>query len=89
MKRLKIKEKLQNHINRESAKISASSSGNIDKYKYLTGEKIVPSDQSRMIEQAKFTYSLLGKAFEKQMKIFENQSEKPKKSIRGAWKTTS
>ena len=83
MKRLKIKdEKLQNHINRESAKMSALSSGNIDKYKYLTGEEIVPSDQSRMIEQAKFTYSLLGKAFEKQMKIIENQSEKQKKQLK-------
>ena len=29
---------------------------------------ILPSDQSRVIEQAKFTYSPLGKGFEKQMK---------------------
>ena len=61
----KIKnEKLQYDINRE-AKLSALSSGKIDKYEYLTGEEILPSDQSRIIEQARFTYSPLGKAFEK------------------------
>ena len=37
----------------------------------LTGEKILPSDQSRITEQAKFTYSPLGKAFEKQIKAIE------------------
>ena len=52
--------------NREAAKISALSSGNIGKYEYLTGEEILPSNQQQIIEQAKFTYSPLGKAFEKQ-----------------------
>ena len=37
------------------------SSGKINKYEYLTGEEILPSDQSRMIEPAKFTYSPFGK----------------------------
>ena len=55
-------EKIQYDINSETAKISASSSNKIDKYKYLTGEEIQPSDQRRVIEQAKFTYSPLGKA---------------------------
>ena len=55
-------EKLQYNINREAAKTSALSSGKIDKYEYLTGEEILPSDQSRIIEQANFTYSPLGKA---------------------------
>ena len=41
------------------------SSGKIGKYEYLTGEKMLPSNQSRMIEQAKFTYY---KALEKQTK---------------------
>ena len=42
----KIKnEKLQYDINRDGAKISALSSGKIDKYKYLTGEEIWPSNQ--------------------------------------------
>ena len=38
-------EKLQHDINREAAKISALLSGKIDKYKYLTGEEILPSNQ--------------------------------------------
>ena len=38
-------EKLQHDINRETAKISALSSGKIHKYKYLTGEEILPSNQ--------------------------------------------
>ena len=45
-------EKLQYHINREAAKISALSSGKINKYEYLTGKKILLSDQRGMIEQA-------------------------------------
>ena len=69
-------EKLQYNINREVAKISAPLSGNIDKYEYFTGEKRLPCDQSRMIEQAKFTYSPLGKALEKQTKIIEAQGRK-------------
>ena len=58
-------EKLQYDISREAAKISALSWGKIDKYEYITGAEILPSDQSRIIEQAKFTCSPLGKAFEK------------------------
>ena len=62
----KIKdEKPKCDINREAAKISTLSSGKIDKYEYLKGEEILPSDQSRIIEQAKFTYSPLVKAFGK------------------------
>ena len=57
-------EKLQYDINREDAKISALSSGKIDKYKYHTGEEILSSNQQQIIEQAKCTYSPLGKAFE-------------------------
>ena len=51
-------------------------SGKIEKYEYLTGEEILPSDLSRIIEQAKFTYSPLGKAFEKQIKTIEEQGKK-------------
>ena len=57
-------EKLQYNINREDAKISALSSGKIDKNKYHTGEEILSSNQQQIIEQAKCTYSPLGKAFE-------------------------
>ena len=61
-------EKLQYDINREAAKISALSSSKIDKYEYLTGEGILPSNQQQIIEQGNFAYSILGKAFEKQKK---------------------
>ena len=77
-------EKLQYDINRETAKISALSSGKIDKYEYLTGEEILPSNQQQIIEQAKFTYSTLGKVFEKQTKAIEDQGKKqadPLKSL--------
>ena len=57
-------EKLQYDINREAAKISALSSGKFDKFEYLTGEEILPSNQQQIIDQAKFTFSPLGKAFE-------------------------
>ena len=46
-------EKLQYDINRETAKISALFSGKIDQHEYLTGEKILPSKQQQIIEQAK------------------------------------
>ena len=69
-------EKLQYDINREAAKISALSSGKIDTYEYLTGEDILTSNQQQIIEQAKFTYSRLGKAFEKQTKTIKDQGKK-------------
>ena len=47
----KIKdEKIKCHINREKAKISVLLSGKNDKYEYLTGQEILPSEQSRIIE---------------------------------------
>ena len=69
-------ENLQYDINREAAKISALSSGKIDKYEYLTGEEILPSTQQQIIEQAKITYSPLGKAFEKQKQLKIKQKNK-------------
>ena len=69
-------EKLQYDINREAAEISALSSGKIDKYEYLTGKEILPSNQQQIIEQAKFNYYTLGKAFEKQIKTIKDQEEK-------------
>ena len=68
-------EKLQ-YINREAAKISALSSGKIDKYEYFTDEEILPSNQQQIIEQTKFTYSALRKTFEKQTKTIEDQGKK-------------
>ena len=60
-------------------------SGKIDKYEYLSGEEILPSDQIRVIEQAKFTYSPLVKAFEKQVKTIEDQGIKQVEALE-AWK---
>ena len=69
-------EKLQYDINRKAAKTSALSSGKTDQYEYLTGKEILPSNQQQIIEQAKLTYSPLGKAFEKQTKTIEDQGKK-------------
>ena len=49
-------EKLRCDINREAAKISVLSSNELRKYEYVTREKILPSNQKQIIEQAKFTY---------------------------------
>ena len=67
-------EKLQYDINKEAAKILTLSSGKIHKYENLTGEDVLPSNQQQKIEQAKFTYSPLGKLLKnkwKQLKIKE------------------
>ena len=63
-------EKLQYDIKREATKISALSSGKIDKHEYLTGEEILSLNQivAQIIEQAKSAYSPLRKDFEKQTK---------------------
>ena len=74
-------EKLQYDINREAAKILALSSGKIDKCEYLTGEEILPSNQQRIIQQTKFNYSPLGKAFEIKIKTNKDQRKKQVKAI--------
>ena len=73
--------KLQYDISREAAKILALSSGKIDKYEYLTSEEILPSNQQQIIDQAKFTDSILGKGFQKLTKTIEDQGEKQIKAI--------
>ena len=75
-------EKRQYDINRKAAKIPALLSSNIDKYEYLTGKEMLPSNQKQIIEQAKFTYSPLGKAFEKQTKTIEDQGEKQVEALK-------
>ena len=57
------------------------SCGNINKYEYLTGQEILTFNQRQIIEQDKFTYSPLGKAFEKQTKPIEDQGKKQIKAI--------
>ena len=68
--------KPQYDINRKAAEISASSSGKIDKYEHLNSKETLPSNQQQITEQAKFTYSPSGKAFEKQIKTIEDQGER-------------
>ena len=70
-------EKLQYDINRE-----ALSSGKIHKYEYLIREEISPSNQKQIIERSKFTYSPLGKAFEKQIKTIEGQGQKQGEALK-------
>ena len=75
-------EKLQYDNNKEAAKISPLPSGKIDKYKYLTGEEILLSDQGRAIKQAKFTYSPLWKTFEKRTKRIEEEGREQVAAIK-------
>ena len=53
----------QYDLDRKTAKISAWSSNNLDKYEYLTGEDL--GLKPNTIEQARFEYSPLGKIFNK------------------------
>ena len=73
-----------NRVNREAAKISALSSGKgkTVKYEYLTGYEILPFDQRRVIKQAKYTYSSLRKALEKETKTFEHQGKKTSECLK-------
>ena len=75
-------EKLKYDINTEAAKISALSSGKIHKHEYLTGEDMLLSNQQQIIEQARFTYSPFGKAFEKQIKAIEDQEQKQVEALK-------
>ena len=75
-------QKLQYDINKEAAKISAWSSGNIYHYKYITGEEVLSSNQRQIIEQANFTYSPLKKAFQKQIKTIEDQRKKQVEAVK-------
>ena len=74
-------EKQQCDINREAANISALSSANIDKNEFLTGKEILPPDPRRVIEQAKFAHSPLGKAFEKETKAIEEHGKRQVEAI--------
>ena len=68
-------ERLQYDINKEAAKISALLSGKLDKCEYLTSKEILPSNQKKKKEQAKFAYSPLGNTFETQIKTIEDKKE--------------
>ena len=61
---------------------SALSSGKTDKYEYLTGEEILPSDQRRVTKQTNFIYSPLGEASEKQRNTIEDQAIKQVEALK-------
>ena len=70
-------EKLQYDINWEAAEISAISAGTINKYKHFTSEETLPSEQSRIIEQAKLASFWKTKSIEdkgnKKVRAIHNQ----------------
>ena len=68
-------EKPQYDVNREVAKISALSPDKIDKYEYLIGVEVLPSNQQQIIEQ-NLLILFLGKEFEKQTKTIKDTGEK-------------
>ena len=57
--------KAQHDLDRKETKISALSSGELEKYEYLTGEDL--GYKPDVIQKAKFEYSPLGKVFNKGM----------------------
>ena len=68
-------EKFQYNINKEALKISASSSEKKkDKQEFLLGKEILPFDQSRIIEQAKFTYSFQEKLLKNKQKQLKTKT---------------
>ena len=69
-------------LTEKEQKILSVSSDKIDKYEYITGKEILPSDHSRIIGQASSTYSPHGKAFEEQIKAIEDQGIKQVEALR-------
>ena len=68
------------HYHKHTQAYLASSSGKIDKYRYLTGKEILPPPQGRITEKVTFTYSSLEKPLEKQTKTIQSQGNKLIKS---------
>ena len=67
--------KAQYDLDREAAKISALSSGELDKYEYLTGEDL--GYKHGVVEKAEFEYSPLGKVFNKEL----DESDKKRRTF--------
>ena len=57
-------------------------SAKIDKCEYYAEEKVLPSDQSRVIEQAKLTFLLSVKLFKKKKKLFKKNNKKKQKQAK-------
>ena len=56
------------------------------KYQLYQIEEILPSNQQQIIQQAKFNYSPLGKALEKQIKTIEDQGQKQVNALKTSYK---
>ena len=64
--------KAQYDLDKEAAKISVLSSGELEKYEYLTGEDL--GYKPDIIQKAKVEYSKLGKIFKKDwMKVIKKK----------------
>ena len=74
MIRLEIKKKVQYDINRETANTPAWSPGKIDKYDYVTGDEILPSNQSRFTDEDVAEKKAIKDADEKQTKALQTLS---------------
>ena len=61
----------QNDLDRQNAKISATSSGELDKYEYLTDEDL--GYKPDVVQKAKLEYSPLGQVFNKGLEKEEKQ----------------
>ena len=73
---------LKYNIDIEASKASAISSEKSDRYEYVTGQVMLPSNQGQIIEQATFIYISLGNVFEKQTKTIEDQNTKGKNKLK-------
>ena len=61
----------QYDLDKQNAKISALSSGEVNKYEYLTGEDL--GYKPDVVQKAKFEYSPLGQVFNEELKTDEKQ----------------
>ena len=59
----------QYDLDRQAAKISALSSGELEKYEYLTGQNL--GYKPDVVQKVKFEYSLLGQVFNKWLDVNE------------------
>ena len=67
--------KAQYNVDRETAKFSVLSSGNVIKYEFLTGKDVLPQKDllEKVATMKRFEYSLLGKELKKQTSVAEKQ----------------
>ena len=88
---IRLETKNCNMILTEKQKTSALSSVKIGKYEFLADEEILPSDQSRIIEQAKFCIFSFKKSFWKanknNLRVRKKQVKALKPSLKGVLKS--